>query len=269
MRQHWGAKHALVIAAMHETPARFEENLRRQLEWASRHFRLIGPDDLSSLWQEFSSDSKSGSKPALLFTFDDGRESNYEIAAPFLESFGARGIFFVVPDFVGRTGDDARQFYYSQIDVRGLPPSDSPEVWTPMNHEQLRDLASRGHAIGSHTLSHVRVDGLGTDEARRQIVASAEKIFSWTRKPVDCFAWPYSWSAIDRSAWKLIRSTYRFCFAPCPGTVDTSSDSPHLIWRNEVESYYSEAEYRFMYSGLVDPFWASRRKNLRTRLHAE
>lgn len=252
----------MVVVGMHETPRRYEAQLRRQLEWVSRNFTFIGPDDLIPFWAQPRIATK---RPAILVTFDDGRESNYTVAAPLLESMGARGVFFVVPGFVGRTGDDAREFYYSKIDIRGRSQSATEEDWRPMSPEQLLDLSRRGHAIGNHTFSHVSLDGLSDTDLQREVVESAHKISAWIAKPVDYFAWPYSWDAIDRRAWDLVRQTHRFCFSPCPGTVDSATDSPHLIWRKEVESYYPPSRYRFMYSGLVDPAWAGERRRLRLK----
>ena len=256
----------MVVVAMHETPRRHSAQLREQLEWAAQHFALIGPGDLPSFWE--ASQAPTDSKPRLLFTFDDGRQSNYAVAAPLLEALGARGIFFVIPDFIGLRGHAAREFYYSRIDIRGLPPSDMEEDWTPMSAGQLRDLARRGHAIGSHTLTHMRLAQLEILELQRQVSASAEAIARWIEHPVDYFAWPYAWDAIDKPAWDLARRTYRFCFSPCPGSVDSGTDSAHLIWRNEIESYYPREEYRFMYSGLVDLVWAARRARLKRVLAA-
>lgn len=95
-----------------------------------------------------------------------------------LESVGTRGLFFVVPEFVGLTARDARDFYYSRIDIRGLAPSESGEQWMPMNPDQLADLARRGHSIGNHTSSHVSLAGLSPLELERQIGTSAAKISS-------------------------------------------------------------------------------------------
>lgn len=255
------------VVEMHETLQRDSAQLRRQLEWVARRFTLISPDTFFELWDHPDA-LPDRSKPAVLFTFDDGRASNYAVAAPMLESMGARGLFFVVPEFVGLTGQDARDFYYSRIDVRGLASSESAEQWTPMTSEQLANLARRGHAIGNHTLSHVSLAGLSPADLEHQISASAAKISSWTHKSVEAFAWPYSWNAIDRSAWDLIRKTHRFCFSPCPGTTACSDDSPHLIWRTEIEAYYSEPQYRFMYSGFANLAWARKRRRLKAMLGA-
>ena len=256
----------VLVVEMHETLRADVDRLRRQLEWVSGRFTLITPETFFGLWGRPSTDT-GWSKPGVLFTFDDGRASNYAVAAPLLEEAGARGLFFVVPDFVGLRGSEARQFYYSQIDIRSLPQATDEEVWTPMNSQHLRDLVRRGHSIGSHTLSHANLVGLAPFELQRQIQSSAEKIRLWTGKDVAAFAWPYAWNAITREAWELVRKHYRFCFSPCPGTTCFRSDSPGLIWRTEIEAYYSEPRYRFMYAGMVNSFWDRKRSWLKKVLN--
>ena len=255
----------VLVVEMHETLQQDADRFRRQLEWVAEHFTFISPESFFRLWTEPHA-QETRSKSAVLFTFDDGRESNYTVAAPLLEAMGTRGLFFVVPDFIGLRGHEAKDFYYSKIDIRGLPQVDSEEVWTPMTPEQLADLAQRGHSVGSHTLSHNRLAGLSPSDLRTQIVTSSERIAFWTQRNVDAFAWPYAWNAITREAWDLVRETHRFCFSPCPGTVRCVADSPHLIWRTEVEAYYSDPEYRFMYSGWIRPIWARRRRGLKAIL---
>lgn len=255
------------VVEMHETLQREADQLRRQFEWVAERFMLISPETFFGLWDRTRT-PPTWSKPAVLFTFDDGRESNYTVAAPMLESMGTRGLFFVVPEFVGLEGSQARDFYYSRIDIRGVAPAAREEEWMPMNPEQLLDLVNRGHAVGNHTLSHVNLANLSSSELRTQVAGGAEKISSWTQKTVDAFAWPYSWNAMTREAWRQVGETHRFCFSPCPGTTDGSSDSAHLIWRTEIEANYSDPEYRFMYSGWANPIWAGRRRRLRAMLKA-
>ena len=255
------------VVEVHETLSRNAEQFQRQLEWVAAHFTLITPE-LFARALETRTPTWPGSKPAVLFTFDDGRESNHGVAAPILESMGARGVFFVVPQFIGLEGNAAKEFYYSKIDIRNLASgAASPdEIWKPMMPGQLADLARRGHWIGNHSLSHRNLVNLPASELEHEIRTSSEQIALWTGKPVEAFAWAYSWDTIDRNAWEAIKQRHRFCFSPCPGTVHPADDSPHLIWRKEIESYYSPAEYQFMYSGLVDPIWAGKRKELKQML---
>jgi peptidoglycan/xylan/chitin deacetylase (PgdA/CDA1 family) len=255
-----------LVIAMHETPASLEKQFREQLEWASQHFTITSLETFAGLWDR--STDRSTSKPLLLFSFDDGRESNYTVAAPLLETFGGRGVFFVVPAFVER-GNTAQELSFYQTRIN--PDSKGEQVledWKSMNATQIQDLASRGHAIGNHSLTHEKLVGLTSQQLEKEIGDSARKLASWTRKPVDAFAWTFGWNEIDAAAWEVIRRYHRFCFSPCAGLIDSRLDSPALLWRREIEVRYSPAEYRFCYSGLVDLWWNSRRRQLREMLSA-
>src|SRR5450755_2328581 len=93
----WGRSPRMLVVEMHETPERDESLFRRQLEWATCHFTLVDLATFARLWQEYRVNPRAWSKPPVLFTFDDGRLSNYTVASRVLESFGTRGVFFVVP----------------------------------------------------------------------------------------------------------------------------------------------------------------------------
>jgi peptidoglycan/xylan/chitin deacetylase (PgdA/CDA1 family) len=67
-------------------------------------------------------------RPPVLLTFDDGGLSAYACVAGLLEEFGWRGHFFVTTDRLGTPGF--------------------------LNAAQLRELAGRGHVIGTHSCSH-------------------------------------------------------------------------------------------------------------------
>lgn len=89
----------------------------------------------------------------VLFTFDDGGISASTIIAPTLERFGARGHFFVTTDRIGTPGF--------------------------MTADQLRDLAKRGHVIGSHTCSHPPLMARCSDSQLRSEWGEAQR--RWRR----------------------------------------------------------------------------------------
>jgi peptidoglycan/xylan/chitin deacetylase (PgdA/CDA1 family) len=264
LQQRKGRSRGLVVG-VHETPVSLAAQFREQLEWVSWHFTITSLEGFAKLWGQHP-ESEASLKPAVLFTFDDGRESNYTVAAPLLESFGGRGVFFVVPAFAECTADEALTFYRSRINPNSRAGDERWEDWKPMTSGQIGDLAARGHAIGNHTLTHQRLVGLSPDRLEREIGDSARKLTAWTQKPVDAFAWTFGWDAVDANAWEVIRRHHRFCFAPCAGAIDSRRDRPALLWRREIEVKYSAAEYRFLYSGLADPWWSSRRRHLRKML---
>ena len=66
----------------------------------------------------------------VVFSFDDGGNSFYNIAAPILERYGKRGVFFISTGFI-----DSDRF---------------------LTRSQIRELHERGHVIASHSNSHPR-----------------------------------------------------------------------------------------------------------------
>jgi peptidoglycan/xylan/chitin deacetylase (PgdA/CDA1 family) len=85
------------------------------------------------------------------FTFDDGGESFYSIVADKLETRGVGGYCFVTTSCIAKPGF--------------------------LNRQQIRDLAGRGHVIGSHSVSHpARFSLLGHDEMRIEWTDSRKRL---------------------------------------------------------------------------------------------
>jgi peptidoglycan/xylan/chitin deacetylase (PgdA/CDA1 family) len=100
-------------------PAR---KFREQVAWlAAQGYRSI----TLKMIDDYFRAGKPLPPKSVVFTFDDNHPSDYKIAAPILEEFNFRGVFFVVGAFM------------------------KPEIRA--RYEELRQ---RGHEIGSHTWSH-------------------------------------------------------------------------------------------------------------------
>ena len=67
----------------------------------------------------------------VVFTFDDGGESFLTKAAPILEKYGFKGVFFISTKYIGTSG-------FLTVD-------------------QVKELAGRGHVIGSHSHTHPEI----------------------------------------------------------------------------------------------------------------
>jgi hypothetical protein len=197
-------------------------------------------------------------RPAAMLTFDDGFLSNYTVAAPLLEEEGIRGVFFVIPAFSQcRSDEEARRFYRQR--VRDVRP---PFFERPMAPQQICDLVDRGHTIGNHTFSHSRLSETPDADYHHEIVDSAAILQSWCGQPVEVFAWPLVWDGITPIAHRLICAHHRFCFTPCHGRVDPHIDSPHLLWRTNIEPHYDGSEFSFQCSALADGAAVLRRRHL-------
>ncbi|HEX3936743.1 MAG TPA: polysaccharide deacetylase family protein [Xanthobacteraceae bacterium] len=76
--------------------------------------------------------------PLVSFTFDDVPASAYVNGAAILEQYELRGTFYIAAGICGTM--------------------DENEHWRVIDRGQVRGLHDRGHEIGCHTFSHVKVD---------------------------------------------------------------------------------------------------------------
>ncbi len=96
----------------------------------------------------------------VVYTFDDGGISFYNIIAPLLEKNGLYGHFFIATDFIGTDGF--------------------------MNEKQIRDLCRRGHIIGSHSASHpADFRQLPYENRYKEWKKSIERLSDLIKKTVD------------------------------------------------------------------------------------
>ena len=114
---------------------------------------------------------KDGKAAAVCFTFDDGLEDQYTIAAPELEKRGWRGTFFIN----GAKIDGERRSYDDRMD------------W-----EQVEDLHRRGHEIASHGWTHRKLTKIPFEEAMEEISINDSAIVAHTGKFPMTFAYPYN-----------------------------------------------------------------------------
>jgi peptidoglycan/xylan/chitin deacetylase (PgdA/CDA1 family) len=112
-------------------------------------------------------------------TFDDGYLDNATVAAPILDELGIPATFFVATDLIG----SRRPFPHDARSGRGPQPH--------MSWDDLRRLRDAGHAIGSHTCSHVDLGIVSPAEAERELADSSRRIAHELGEPPRLFAYPY------------------------------------------------------------------------------
>jgi peptidoglycan/xylan/chitin deacetylase (PgdA/CDA1 family) len=93
-------------------------------------YHSILPDQLYSY---LTKGTPLPSKPIML-TFDDSHQEHYTVAAPELEKYGFKGVFFVMTIPIGKP-------HYLTVD-------------------QIKGLSDRGHVVGIHTWDHQNVKKL-------------------------------------------------------------------------------------------------------------
>jgi len=103
-------------------------------------------------------------KPVMI-TFDDSRIEHSAIAAPTMEKYGFRGVFFIMT------------ITYNKKNY--------------MTKELIAGLATAGHTIGLHTWDHTMVTKYkDSTDWQKQIAEPKEKLENIVSQPVEYFAYP-------------------------------------------------------------------------------
>ncbi len=148
----------LVVLTVHRIVARRERP--HDVEWRSLQALIEG---VRRSGLRCSTELGAPDEQGVALTFDDGTAEHLD-AARVLANAGMRGVFFVPAAQIGETGR--------------LSPAD------------VREIAALGHAIGSHSLSHRRLDRMTPAERDREITASRAALEELTGRGVRYFAPP-------------------------------------------------------------------------------
>ncbi len=149
----------------------------------------------------------------VIITLDDGFASHWGAAAE-LDARGMRGVFFITLD-QPRLAD-----------------------W------QIRDLADRGHEIGSHTHLHGALTQYADDSLWYEVSHSKQVLEAITGRPVEFFAYPYG-EYDSRVIANVAAAGYRGAVAAWGG----SYWSPDLRWnepRIEIAGTLSLSEFAYL-----------------------
>jgi peptidoglycan/xylan/chitin deacetylase (PgdA/CDA1 family) len=128
---------------------------------ADSGYQTILPDQLHAY---LTTGAALPPKPVML-TFDDTSLDHYTEAAPELEKYGYKGVFFIMTVSLNR-----------------------PRY---MTRAQVKELSDKGHAIGLHTWDHQSVKKYQAQDWVTQIEKPTKTLEAITGKPVQHFAYPF------------------------------------------------------------------------------
>jgi len=236
-------KNSITILIFHEITEPQKRIFRELTEYLKDNFDIISPQDFATY------DFK---KPAYIFSFDDGFCSQFHIAQEVLNPIGIRAIFFICPDFIGLTGQDAGNFMARNIRLSSVPDNISPYCM-PMTWEQVKILKDQSHTIGGHTLSHVCMSSV-SDEVylNEQIVETNKILQDILGEKADWFAYPFgNIDSIDTRSMKVAHTNYKYCCSAIRGS-NTPKTRPLALLRQVVELDYSMPYIGMVLKGGLD-----------------
>ncbi|NDK55817.1 polysaccharide deacetylase family protein [Pontibacter fetidus] len=196
-----------------------EENFRNQIKMlADSGYHTISPDQL----YDYLLHNKPLPEKPIMLTFDDTNLDHYTVAAPVLEQYGFRGVFFVMTVSLGR-----------------------PNY---MSKAQVKALSDAGHTIGSHTWDHHNVKKYNPEDWVTQIEKPSKQLQEITGKPVLYFAYPFGlWN--QQAIPELKKRNFRAAFQLA--TSRDSLDPMFTIRRIIASGYWSPKQ---LHRSMVNSF---------------
>ena len=179
----------------------------------ARRKRLISPTEAED---RLSGGIWNGERSPCLLSFDDGFASNRDTADTILAKHGAKALFFVCPGLMALDPDSQSRAIAANIHDGKRPP-DGRRL---MDWRDLEHLLAQGHAIGNHTMDHLRLSRLSADQQSEQ-VGKAAAILTRRLGPVDWFAYTFGdIGSINAAALAEIGRHHRYCRSGVRGAND-------------------------------------------------
>ena len=162
------------ISKSHQFNCVAQNLFRDQISWIKEEYSVV---PLFKLVEGLKFPTMYKSNLASI-TFDDGYVNFAELAVPILEKYGCHATVFIPAGKVGSFNDwDEGNSNFHKMPI--------------MSYEQIRQLPKEFVEIGSHGISHLRMNCLPADGIVREIVESRLEIEQMVGKPVRFFAFPF------------------------------------------------------------------------------
>jgi peptidoglycan/xylan/chitin deacetylase (PgdA/CDA1 family) len=163
----------------------------------------------------------------LSITFDDGYLDNFQVAAPILQKYRLPATFFVTTGFLGTS------FVAPWDAALSVAPS-----W--MNWAHVRELASLGFEIGSHSDRHLNMAASTCEDIRRDLSASREKLATEAGVTARLFAHPFGGREhISDAARAVVRDLGFECCVSCHGGVNPPNADPYRLNRINIAEWFA------------------------------
>ncbi|MHB8499603.1 MAG: polysaccharide deacetylase family protein [Candidatus Acidiferrales bacterium] len=170
-------------------------------------------------WLAFRAGRRKPPRRPIALTFDDGYQSNHDIAWPFLHRHSMTATVFLVADLIG-----------------GANRWDVNEPQEPLlRPEEIRAMQAAGIQFGSHTCTHGSLIDMQPNEALRELTRSRATLMALLGRPVVTLAYPYNKQ--NAAVRALARQAGYKAAVLGRGRINARWTNPHALMRIRVDPY--------------------------------
>lgn len=215
-------------------------SFEQQLNRLQTHYNIVSPET-------FRTNDGDPNKLNLLLTFDDGYLEWETLVLNELDQRDLRGLFFLTPDFVGLTGEEAESFCRKNL---------RRSAAQPITEEGVEELRSRGHTLGNHLAGHPDLREESEETVLHDHFRDSQKTFRkrFNVDP-DWVAYPFADYFRNPETLSSVASEYfTFGVSLIPGW-NRSGDNPLLLNRDGFSPDLGPSVERNWLRGGYDPIF--------------
>jgi len=247
----------------HYTYPKNQNKFIKQIKFLKKNFIFV--DEKYLINDNLKIDKST--KPKLLITFDDAHISNYFTASKILDEHNIKAIFFVPVGFVDRksqpTIEEEHYLTVNKFNILSDIENDIKNRYEKlsMTWSNIIDLKNRGHSIGSHSYSHIRLnDDLSSEQLEKEIAESKRIIQKKINNNVNSFCWVIGdLKSYSKNAFKYIfKANYKLSFMTCNKPFNKRQNLMQ-IHRFNIEDNFSIPRIIFVLSGIYELMYRKKR----------
>lgn len=195
------------------------DDQREQFERLIVELRKIGTFIDTPTCLEMLAGEKPIDRGYFHLSFDDGFRNIFTNAYPIMKKYDIPALIFVPSGLVETDWHTAWKFGFETTQYRA--------VIEMIKWEELKEMASAGYEVGSHTKTHARFSDISksTADLENEIIGSKHEIEAKLGKECKYISWPFGRKidADETSLQVTVKAGYEACFGAFRGTI-----KPHV-----------------------------------------
>ncbi|MCP4746253.1 MAG: polysaccharide deacetylase family protein [Desulfobacteraceae bacterium] len=191
-------------------------------------------------------------------SFDDGFQNNYTNAFPILKKHSIPAIIFIPSSLIGAD--------YNKNKIYCLDTTGYNSVIKLLTWKEIRDMASAGYTIGSHTKTHKCFSTTSKDKTRLKDEIYGSKIEIENHLDQECkyISWPYGrLSDADKESLAMVKDAgYLSCFGAFRGAAAPNYTDLFSIPRHQFEVQWPLSHIEYFARGNMEVSGENSRPNI-------